>query len=260
MSVVGLLHPGEMGAAIGAALRARGVPVVWASEDRSATTARRAAAAGLQDVGTVKAMTSQADVIISICPPHAALEVAESVAQYGFSGVFLDANAISPGTATKVAGTVSAATYVDGGVIGPPPTQQHHARLYISGAGAAALVPLLDGGPLETIALAGETTTASALKMTYAAWTKGSAALLLALVETARGYDGVEAALLSEWDRSQPDLPQRAEAAARSARAKGWRWSAEMAEIARTFGDVGQPSGFHEAASEIYQRYQRPAD
>jgi 3-hydroxyisobutyrate dehydrogenase-like beta-hydroxyacid dehydrogenase len=259
MSVVGLLHPGEMGAAIGAALCLRGVPVVWASEGRGAGTARRAAAAGLRDVGTVESMTNEADVIISICPPHAALEVAESVAQHGFSGIFLDANAISPGTATKVATAVSAATYVDGGVIGPPPTEQRHTRLYLSGAGAAALVPLLDGGPLETIALTGETTAASALKMTYAAWTKGSAALLLALLQAARGY-GVEDALLSEWDRSQPELPQRADAAARSARAKGWRWTAEMTEIARTFGDVGQPTGFHNAASEVYRRYERPAD
>lgn len=259
MSVVGLLHPGEMGAAIGATLRARDVPVVWASERRGAGTARRAAAADLRDVGTVEAMTVQADVIISICPPHAALEVAESVARYRFSGVFLDANAISPGTTARVAGIVSAATYVDGGVIGPPPTEGHQTRLYLSGAEAPALVSLLSSGSLQTIALPGGPTAASALKMTYAAWTKGSAAMLLALRETARGH-GVEAELLSEWDRSQPELPQRVTAAESSALAKGWRWTAEMTEIAQTFGEAGQPTGFHNAAAEVYRRYQRPAD
>jgi len=248
-----------MGAAIGAALRSRDVPVVWASEGRGAGTARRAAAADLRDVGSVEAMTTEADVIISICPPHAALELADAVGRSGFAGIYLDANAISPGTAQKVAGAVPAATYVDGGAIGAPPTERGHTRLYLSGTGAEALVPLLDGGPLETIALTGATTAASALKMTYAAWTKGSAALVLALRETARGH-GVEAALLSEWDRSQAELPRRAEAAERSARAKGWRWTAEMTEIARTFGEAGQPTGFHTAAAEVYSRYERPAD
>jgi len=181
MSTVGLLHPGEMGAAIGSALRARNIPVLWASEGRSASTARRAAAADLHDLGTIEQMTIQADVIISICPPHAALALAGTVGRSGFSGTYLDANAISPGTAEKVAAAVGPATYVDGGVFGPPPTQHGHTRLYLSGTKATALVPLLNGGPLETIALTGATTAASALKMTYAAWTKGTAALVLAL-------------------------------------------------------------------------------
>lgn len=259
MSTVGLLHPGEMGAAIGAALRARDVVVLWASQGRTASTTRRAAEADLRDVGTIGAMTAQADIIISICPPHAALEVAGSVGRLEFAGVYLDANAISPGTAERVADAVGSATYVDGGVIGPPPTERGHTRLYLSGTGASDLVALLDGGPLETIALPGGTTAASALKMTYAAWTKGSAALLLALRETARDH-GVEAALVSEWDRSQPALRERAAAAERSARAKGWRWTAEMTEIARAFGEAGQPTGFHDAAAEIYARYQRPTE
>ena len=259
MTTVGVLHPGEMGAGIGAVLRARDVEVVWAGEGRGPSTARRAAAAGLRDVGTIGAMAAEADLIISICPPHAALEVAESVARQGFSGTYLDANAISPGTAAKVAATVSGAGYVDGGVIGSPPSEGNHTRLYLSGTGAAELVPLLNGGPLEAVALDGATTAASALKMTYAAWTKGSAALLLALRGSARGH-GVETALLQEWQRSQPDLLQRAEAAERSAVAKGWRWTAEMIEIARTFTEAGQPSGFHQAAAEIYDRYEPPAE
>ena len=97
---------------------------------------------------------------------------------------------------------------------------------------------------------------ASALKMAYAAWTKGSAALLLSALASARAT-GVEDALRAEWRRSQPKLEDRWQAASDSATAKGWRWVGEMEEIAATYGAAGLPSGFHEAAAEIFDRATR---
>jgi hypothetical protein len=95
--------------------------------------------------------------------------------------------------------------------------------------------------------------------MVYAAWTKGSAALLLALRAAARGH-GVEEALVEEWERSQPARPGRSRGAAASAAAKGWRWVAEMEEIAATLAAAGQPDGFHRAAAEVYERVPRADD
>ena len=111
--------PGEMGAAIGKCLTDRGYTVLWASQGRRPATAARAAAAGLTDAGTVAEVAARAEVILSVCPPHAALEVARSVA--GFSGLFVDANAIAPQTTRSVAAVLGAARFVDGGIIGPPP-------------------------------------------------------------------------------------------------------------------------------------------
>jgi hypothetical protein len=88
--------------------------------------------------------------------------------------------------------------------------------------------------------------------MTYAAWTKGTAALLLAIGELARA-EGVEPALHEEWRISLPDLPDRSQRAARSAQAKGWRWVGEMEEIAATFDAAGLPDGFHRAAAEVFR-------
>ena len=70
---------------------------------------------------------------MSVCPPHAALDIARQVA--GFGGVYVDANAISPATAREVAGIVEAggASYVDGGIIGTPPVAPGFIRLYLSG-------------------------------------------------------------------------------------------------------------------------------
>jgi hypothetical protein len=92
--------------------------------------------------------------------------------------------------------------------------------------------------------------------MVYAAWTKGTAALLLAIREVAEA-EGVEETLLTEWQESIPELPERSRRAAAAADSKGWRWVGEMEEIARTFETAGQPGGFHQAAAEVYRGYER---
>jgi 3-hydroxyisobutyrate dehydrogenase-like beta-hydroxyacid dehydrogenase len=245
---VGLLHPGEMGAALGAVLRGRGNPVVWASEGRSAATAQRAEDAGLDDVGSVDEVVRRSDVILSVCPPHAALDVARSVS--GFTGVFVDANAISPASAHAVADTV--ARVVDGGIVGPPPQADAKTRLYLSGVEADAVAGLFAGTDVDARIVSDEIGAASAVKMTYAAWTKGTAALLLAVRSLARS-EGVEPALLEEWELSLPELPDRSVRAAQSAALKGWRWVGEMEEIAATFAAAGLPDGFHLAAAEVFR-------
>ena len=257
LRVIGLLHPGEMGAAVGRCLADRGHQVLWASQGRGPDTVARAQAAGLTDAGTVAGLASRAGVIVSVCPPHAALDVAWAV--HGFGGLYLDANAISPGTAREIAGMItgSGGRYVDGGIIGPPPQQgAGHARLYLSGDDAGEVRDLFAGTPLEPRLAGGAMTAASAVKMAYAGWTKGTAALLLAVRALARA-EGVEDVLLAEWEQSQPALAGRSRGAARSATAKGWRWVAEMEEIAATMAADGLPDGFHQAAAEIFRRSPR---
>jgi 3-hydroxyisobutyrate dehydrogenase-like beta-hydroxyacid dehydrogenase len=244
MPTVGVLHPGEMGSALASLLRERGMTVLWASEGRSAATAERAAA--LEDAGTAVELAAHSDVIVSVCPPHAALEVAATVP--GFGGLYVDANAISPATVRSVPGRV-----VDGGIVGPPPRMPGTTRLYLSGPDAAGVAELFAGTALETPIVSDRVGDASAVKMAYAAWTKGTAALVLAIRELARA-EGVEETLLVEWGRSQPQLEGISARAARSAGAKGWRWVGEMEEIASTFAAAGLPAGFHEAAAEIFRR------
>ena len=240
---VGLLHPGEMGAAVGAVLRDQGVRVVWASEGRSEETRARAEDAGLEDVGSVSRV-SEAEVVFSICPPHAALDVAGSLVS--FDGVYVDANAVSPSTAAKVAEVVG--HFVDGGIVGSPPREAGTTRLYLSGERAGEIAELFAGSVLDARIVSN----ASAVKMAYAAWSKGTAAMLLAIRELAF-REGVEEALLAEWDLSLPELRDRYERASRSAEAKGWRWVGEMEEIADTFEAAGLPGGFHRAAAEVYR-------
>jgi hypothetical protein len=237
--IVGLLHPGEMGSALGRALAAAGHEVVWASEGRSDATRERASS--FDDAGTVDGVSARAQVVFSVVPPHAALDVARSLAAY--DGIVVDANAVAPATAAEVGASVT--RFVDGGIVGGPGAP----RLYLSGADAPSVAELFAGTVVATEICAN----ASALKCAYAAWTKGTSALLLAVRDFARAED-VEDALVEEWARSQPGLADRLAHAERSASRKGWRFVGEMEEIARAFGEQGLPRGFHEAAAEMYRR------
>src|ERR1051326_6813441 len=252
---IGLLHPGEMGAAVGKCLAGAGHRVLWDPEGRSAATKERAEAAGLTRVA-LAGIIARSDVIVSACPPHAALDVARLVA--GFRGLYLDANSVSPGTGRGVAGVAEAggASYVDGGIIGPPPLAPGNTRLYLSGPRAGEVQALFGGTDVDARVVP-PPGTASAVKMAYASWTKGSAALLLAARALAQA-EGVESALMEEWSLSQPGLEKRWDAADRSAAAKGWRWAGEMVQIAAAMAAAGLPEGFHQAAADIYRGYEHP--
>lgn len=261
VTTIGLLHPGQMGSAVGATAKAGGSRVVWVAEGRSDATHARADADELEDVAWLNALVNQSDVVLSICPPHAAVAVAEEVAALGYRKIYVDANAVSPATARRVAEIVerSGASYVDGGIIGGPPRQAGTTRLYLSGERAQRVATLLGDGPLETIAIEGPVTAASALKMAYAGYTKGSTALLTAMHALAL-HEGVHEALMAEWERSQPDLIQRSGDGMSSAAAKAWRFVGEMEEIADSLQAAGLPDGFHRAAAELYGRLERFRD
>jgi 3-hydroxyisobutyrate dehydrogenase-like beta-hydroxyacid dehydrogenase len=254
VTTVGLLHPGEMGASIGAALVRAGHEVRWASEGRGDATRRRAVAAALTDAGTIGAVAASADVVVSICPPDAAEPMAAEVHTAGFTGTYVDANAVSPATARRIAAAVPAASFVDGDVIGGPVRPGGGStRIYLSGPQAGEVAALFATGDPEVVVLGADPTAASTLKMCYAAWTKGTSALVLAIAAVA-DQAGVTDALLSEWAHSQPDLPARVVAAVTGTPRKAWRYEGEMREIAATFEAAGLPGGHAEAAAEIYRR------
>jgi 3-hydroxyisobutyrate dehydrogenase-like beta-hydroxyacid dehydrogenase len=244
-----------MGSMVGAAVRSGGARVLWAGEGRSAATRKRASDAGLEDAGSVAAVARASDVILSVCPPHAAVDLAKEVAALRFAGTYVDGNAVSPATAREIGGIIEkgGATFVDGGIIGPPPVKPGSTRFYVSGSGAERISKLLTAGPLEALVVPGGPGAASAVKMAYASWTKGSSALLLAVCAMASA-EGVEDSLVREWKISQPDLSARAEGAAKSNAKKAWRFIGEMEEIAATYGAAGLPDGFHQGAAEIYRR------
>ena len=248
MTATGFLHPGAMGSTIGATCRGERF---WVAARRSDASRSRADAAGLVDAGSLTDLALRCDTIVSVCPPGEALAVARQVADTGFDGVFVDANAISPDS-TKQIGELFE-RYVDGGIIGPPAQRAGTTRMYLSGGDAAAVAPRWSGSVLDVRVIDGGVGAASAVKMLYAGWGKHNAALMLAINAVAEAY-GVTDAIRSEWEVSRPDFVAESEAAAERTSPKAWRFEGEMHEIAATFAAAGQPAEFHLAAAEVFRR------
>lgn len=247
-----VLHPGEMGSSLAACLLNNGHRVTWVSEGRSPATFKRANREGLVEYPTLHEALAAADLVLSICPPEFAEATARQVVAHGFDGLYVDANATSPMTAERIASLVGTA-FVDGSVIGPPARRPQGTRCYFSGGRAKEVVALFEGSYANPRDLGDRTSAASALKMCYAAYTKGTSALLLNIRALAE-HVGVADALINEWSVSQPDLFERTERVGPSVSRKAWRFAEEMSEIASTFRSAGLPSEFHEGASAVYQR------
>ena len=245
MTRVGLLFPGEMGAFVGAAVDG---DVFWASEGRSQATADRAEGAGLQDVGTVRELVAESEIVLSICPSAIAEDVAGEVSAEGFDGIFVEGNAITPARVERIASLLRC---VDGSVIG-----RTGVNLYLSGDSddVAAVAALFGDGEVNAIPLEGGIGAASALKMAFGGWNKIGVALTAQAHAIARAY-GVEDALAGEGVD-----PERFVRAA----PKAWRWGPEMEEVAATCAALGLPDGIPLGAAELYSRWDehrnRPAE
>jgi len=250
---IGILHPGAMGISVAASALHAGHRVCYASEGRSDATRSRAAAHNLHDLETLSELCAQCSIIISICPPHAAEDMARQVSDSGFKGLYLDANAISPQKTEGIGEMLSSAgiDFVDGGIIGGPAWAPNETWLYLSGKRAARIADCFLSGPLETGILGEQVGKASAIKMCYAAYTKGTTALLTSIQALAEA-NGVRTELSAQWERDESGFSQQAQRRARRVTAKAWRFAGEMDEIASTFESAGLPGGFHRAAGEIY--------
>ncbi len=252
---IGVLHPGTMGVSVARTMLNGGHDVFWASQGRSQETAARANEHGLADVGSLQALCECCEIIFSICPPEVATDLAEQVKAAGFQGTFVDANAISPDRVRAIDASLAPAAIrvVDGGIIGHPAWKPGTTWLYLSGADAERVAGAVSAGPLHGEVLGAGVGTASSLKMCYAALTKGTTALLCAILASAEDL-GVREALNRHWGRDGSGLAEQRETAIRTVTTKAWRYGGEMREIAATFDSAGLPGGFHEAAAEVFDR------
>lgn len=252
---IGILHPGEMGISLAAAAQHSGMQVCWASHGRSAATKTRAVQQGLTDLETLQQVCNNCDVIISICPPHAAEALANEVVACRYQGLYLDANAISPERARRIADIMSAAGihFIDGGIIGPPAWKPGTTWLFLSGADAHQIVGCFASSPLSPRVIGDMPGKASALKMVYAARTKGTTALIAAVFAAAERL-GVRNELEAQWNLMDHGSVARLSQNIAAAVPKAWRWGGEMAEIAATLEGAGLPADFHRGAQEIYKR------
>lgn len=252
---LGFLHPGAMGTYLASTVANSGHEAYWTSQGRSERTRERATKYGLLETPTLAALCEKCTTIFSVCPPDSAAELANQVLNRGYAGTYVDANAISPQRVQKIAAPMAAAgvNFVDGGIIGLPEWDSETTWLYLSGSHADDVAACFTEGPLKVEVIGEAVGKASALKMCYAAKTKGTTALLCAL-EAAAEELGVRAELENQWRRENAESAQQIVATIRQVTAKAWRFSGEMKEIAATLESAGLPGDFYYAAAEVYQR------
>jgi len=252
---IAILMPGDMGHGVGRALRQHGHEVMTCLADRSARTRGLAEAAGMRDAGSLEALVAEADLILSILPPDAAVTQASAVAaamtETGARPVYVDCNAVSPMTAREVGAIIEAAgaPFIDCGIIGFAPGKGKPTRFHVSGSDTTPM-ERLDGKGIIVIAMGPEIGRASALKMVYAGLTKGTMTLHTAIL-TAASQLGVYDETIAEFTDSQPAALEAMRNRVPRIPADAGRWTGEMEEIAATLASVGVTPGFHEAAAEI---------
>lgn len=253
---VGVMSPGDMGQAVAAQIKSKGLRVVAALDGRSERSRALARAARLEDVGTLERMVAECDVILSIMNPAAAEDfagtAAMAIAQSARKPLFVDCNAVSPATVQAMAREIAAAggTLVDGGIIGPPPRGTAKPRLYVSGQDAARLTALET--PQLIVRVVGERVgEASALKMCYGAMTKGATALALELLIAAR-HLGVEEALERELLDTRREVYEWIIGALPVMPPKAYRWVPEMEQEAATFAEIGMTPRILQGAADMY--------
>ncbi len=254
---VGLMSPGDMGQAVAIQIKAKGLTVCTALDQRSERSHALAREAGLTDVGTVARLVAECDVVLSIMNPGAALEFArEAAAALRASGrhtLIVDCNAIAPDTVHEIAGLVERAggRFLDASIIGPPPRGTAKTNLYVSGSGAADL-EWLAGPQLVVRVISAGIADASALKMCYGALNKGTQALWLEVLIAAQRL-GIAAVLEQQLRQSRADLYDWALGQFPAMPPKAYRWVPEMLEISKTLGSAGITPRVFQGAADIYQ-------
>ncbi|MBE9207336.1 DUF1932 domain-containing protein [Nostoc sp. LEGE 06077] len=257
IQTVGILSPGDMGQAIASVLNQNGIRTIAALDDRSPRTRQLAAAANIQDVGSLTQLVIESDVILSVLVPAAAAEVAQQVAEVignvGKQILYVDANAIAPQKVKTIAQIIesSGATFVDASIIGPPPRVPGRTRIYASGKPAVEFQQLSNYG-LDIRVIGDEIGRASGLKMSYAALTKGLTAISTELLIAAHRL-GLDKELWSEVSTSQPELANILVRSIPSMTPKAHRWIGEMEEIAETFQELGLTERIFYGAADIYR-------
>ena len=261
---IAVIAMGEMGSAVAGRLVERGARVRTSLAGRSVSTAERARSRGVEIAESDEALVGDADLILSIVPPARAADLAQrllpAIRASGSGAVYVDCNAIAPQTVTAIAATFAEAgrPFVDAGIVGGPPSADYNPRIYASGADAQRFAQLNDYG-LDIPVLSDRVGDASALKMAYAGTTKGSSAIMAAMMLGA-ARAGVAEAFAAEMKSSQPGKLETAVRQLPVVLRKAYRWDGEMEEIARFLEPEAGGTAIFRGAAELYRRLAEDVD
>jgi hypothetical protein len=261
-ATLGILSIGQMGVGIAKLLIANNYRVLTNVSDRSSATQARAQEAHIDLVASDFELVVQSDYVLSIVPPKDAVATAERISNALNSKAhpkrssksplyYLELNAVSPRTTSQIAETfriqAPEVRFIDGGIIGNPPTPNPDETWKKPGIPLSGQYPLneapISGAhlaeTLNTNYLGPKIGSASGLKCCFAALAKGLTALALQSLSTAASL-GVLPALHRYLDDFNPAVWERAQRGVVGCPSKAYRWVEEMNQIGDCFAENGQ--------------------
>ena len=250
---IGILYVGDLGLHLGKLLQENGHRVITTVEGRSSRTQRRAGEAQFEVVATLANVLEQAEVVLSLVPPAAAVAVVQQCLDIrsARAHTFVDLNSIAPDTARRIAGLFadSGMNFVDGAVHGMASQLRTHGTLYLSGAAAESVAGLFET-VLRVKLLGNEPGQASAFKMMISGLNKGVVALVLEIALAARQagtlddlltcYRDAYPGIMAVVDRLLPTYPAHAR-----------RRGDELKEVAQTLSALGVEPRLVEGARRL---------
>ncbi len=255
---IAILSPGNMGAAVGARLKESGYDVISCLAERSDYTKRKAEEAGIRDVGTLDAVVSESDLILSILDPGKAVlitaQVAEAMRQSHAAPVYADCNATSPATAKQLQMLIEGAggKFVDVGIIGGAPTRRDNFPNFCTSGAEAALLDELDDKGVKIRFIGPEIGQGSAIKICNGAYNKGAFALYTTVMLAAEHY-GFADFLRERLPNSQAGTVERLDEAIIRLPSLSERYIGEMEQVAETFASIGLTPNIHQGAAELFE-------
>jgi 3-hydroxyisobutyrate dehydrogenase-like beta-hydroxyacid dehydrogenase len=257
MAVIAVVAMGEMGAGVAHRLVERGAHVLTSLAGRSAASAERARAAGVEIVDDA-ALIARADMVLSIVPPAVAATTAERflplVERATNKPVFIDCNAVAPQTLQAIAEPFlqRVLPFGDASIIGTAPRANGYSpRLYMCGP-IAREAEILKTFGVETRFVSNTLGDAKAIKMAYAGITKGLLAIGASMALGA-ARAGAAAGFIAELSDSQPEIYAWLAKALPTIYAKAYRWDGEMREIAAFLEPERGAADMLSGAATLYQ-------
>ena len=254
---IGVMSPGDMGHSVACALNEIGCEVVTVLSGRSELSHIRARRSNMIDLGSIQEMVSASDFIFSIMPPREAKnfakEIADAIKVSDKPPVFVDCNAISPDTTLSIEAVIKAAgaDFLNVGIIGPPPGRGSTTKFYASGEGAN-LLQFINQTDIQLVLLGDELIKASAIKMCYAALTKGTMTLHASVLVAAELL-GIGEEVQSEIEESQQFHWDAMKKRVSMLACDAGRWAGEMDQISDTFGFAGVTPYLHKGAADVFR-------
>jgi 3-hydroxyisobutyrate dehydrogenase-like beta-hydroxyacid dehydrogenase len=254
---IGVMSPGDMGHSVACALNEIGCEVVTVLSGRSELSHIRARRSNMIDLGSIQEMVLASDFIFSIMPPgeakNFAKEIADAIKVSDKPPVFVDCNAISPDTTLSIEAVIKAAgaDFLNVGIIGPPPGRGSTTKFYASGEGAN-LLQFINQTDIQLVLLGDELIKASAIKMCYAALTKGTMTLHASVLVAAELL-GIGEEVQSEIEESQQFHWDAMKKRVSMLACDAGRWAGEMDQISDTFGSVGVTPHLHKGAADVFR-------